>query len=167
MGFPSGNECHKSTPLFLPGRWPQSRKAPKVLRPSSEVLINVSALSDAFSRGSEIVRGVLLLRHRVRFAVFNPKSHRVGTLRLALFVYHNNFAVCVKLLTLFVIRDMVRSKREEVVGYKNWGTQSRRISAASVNVRWFRYNAKVHRCAVHVTTVNGISSSISNKELKC
>jgi len=32
---------------FSSRRWPQSRKAPKVLRPSSEVLTNVGASSDA------------------------------------------------------------------------------------------------------------------------
>ena len=58
---------------------------------------------------------------RSNLAVFDSKSHRVGPPCLTLFVCHNNFAVCLKLLILLVIGHMFRSKRREVVGYENPG----------------------------------------------
>src|ERR1700691_3484568 len=119
----SANLLHRWSPFLRLERVVHWERIASRWRPAfSSHLINVSAsIERASSRRSEIGRGVLLLRHWVRFAVFNPKSHRVGALRLALFVYHNNFAVCVKRLILLIVGDMVRSQREEVVGYENRG----------------------------------------------
>jgi hypothetical protein len=49
------------------------------------------------------------LRQCGRFAVFNSKSHRVSPLRLAVFVYHNDFALCLKRSILLVVNDVFRS----------------------------------------------------------